>query len=436
MTTSPTNEASDIDNREIRPRLNRRAVAAAIMGNAVEYYDFSIYGYLSATLAIVFFPSTDATTALLATFATFAVAFALRPVGGLLFGHFGDRVGRKKILMTTIALMTVATFLIGLLPTYAAIGTGAAALLVLARCVQGISAGGELPGAGTYLNEIAPPGRRAFTVSFTQFGAFLGGILASLLITGMNSLLSHEQMISWGWRIPFMLALPLGMIGLYIRTKLEDTTEFKEIAARGEVVKIPAVEILRHHRLALLQTIGLCALALSSFYITYVYMAIYISGPGGQSTSFAFWSMTTTLAVSCAFMPFFGILADKTSCRLVLLVAAAAYLVFTIPLFTLIQSGGAASVLGHIALGIMASAVNAVTMPAFTEMFPAKVRQSAVGLGLNVSSALIGGTSPFVATWLIKETGNPGSPAYWLIATAVITLLTALTLRKERTLTA
>lgn len=374
----------------------------------------------------------DPTAGLLAAFATFAAAFVLRPLGGLIFGHIGDRLGRKKTLATTVITMALATFAIGILPTYAAIGAIAAALLVIGRCVQGVASGGEIGGAASYVAECSPPHRRGLLCSTTQFGALFGALLASVVVTLFTSVLGDEAMTSWGWRIPFLIGLPLGLVGLWIRSRLEDSPQFNDLAERGEVAKAPLIELFADNRAALVRTLGLSVLLFAAYYVVYVYAATHLQKTGGFSALTAFWSTVLTLAVSCALMPVFGALSDRVGRKPIFLGASIAMLVLVFPGFMAMDGHGATlAVLAQVVLGIPESALMAVAFSTFAEMFPVRVRYSGIALGFNLASMAVGGTAPYVCTWLIAETGDPLSPAWFLAAAAIVTLLTTFTLRES-----
>jgi MHS family proline/betaine transporter-like MFS transporter len=416
--------------RSVEPRV----IAAGLVGSVVEYFDFGIYGYLATVLSVVFFASgADPTTALLATFATFAAAFVLRPLGGLLFGHLGDRFGRSRILAATVLSMCAATFAIGVLPTYAAIGVGAAFLLVAARCVQGVASGGEVGGAAAYVAEKSPPQRRGFFCSTVQLGALGGALLASAVVTALTAVLTPEQLEAWGWRLPFLLSLPLGLVGLWIRFRLEDSEQFEAVAERGEIASAPAVELVRRHLPNLLRTIGLSALLFAGYYVVYVYASVHLQQTAGFGANAAFWSTTLTLVVSCATMPFFGVLADRWGRKPLFLAASGAFLLLALPGFVLMSGDSyPAALIAHVVLGLPESALMAVCFATFAEMFPARVRYSGIALGFNLASMSVGGTAPLICLWLLERTGNELAPAWFLIATAVLTAATALTLTETR----
>lgn len=413
-------------------RTDRRIVLASAIGSFVEYYDFSAYGYLATIMATVFFAGDDPTSALLATLAAFAVAFVLRPAGGILFGHIGDRNGRKRALAATVIMMAVASFAIGVLPTYAAIGTGATAMLVLARCAQGIAAGGEMAGAGSYLLETAPGHRRGLACSFALLGAHAGALFASLTVALLTRTLTDGQMHSWGWRIPFLIALPLGLIGIYIRNRLADTHQFNRIAEQGQVARAPMMEVLKRHQGPLWTSIGLSTATFSGYYISFVYVPIHLQKSAGLPAGNAFLSTVATLLVACAAIPLFGWLADRVGRKPVLAVGAGGYLLFSYPLFMLLEADGPFPYLAQIVLGVFEVALAAVAFTAFAETFSARVRYSGTALGYNLAGMAAGGTAPYIALWLIDRTGDPLSPAYFLMATAAVTLAAVCSLKETK----
>ena len=409
----------------------RRAIVGASVGNMVEWFDFAVYGYLAATLGAVFFPSEDPTISLLSSFAVFGVAFFMRPLGGFFFGPLGDRIGRQRTLATVIILMSVSTFAIAFLPGYATIGIWAPILLVVARLLQGFSAGGEFGGASAFLAEYSPDARRGFLVSWLEFSTLIGFILGSLSVLLLSSVLSEDALTSWGWRIPFLLAGPLGLIGLYIRLRLEDTPEFRALESTGEVSQSPFRETVTQNWRPILQVAGLVIIQNAGFYIVLTYMQTYITEQLGFSTTSASLSTVLTMLVGMALIPPLGALSDRVGRKPVLMASCVGFVILTYPLFLVLNAGSlVAAIAAHIALGALLAVYLSTTIAALTELFPTRVRYGGFSIGYNVSVAIFGGAAPFLATYLISVTGNPLSPAFYLIAAAIATALTLLTIKE------
>ncbi|MBA4115783.1 MAG: MFS transporter [Rubrobacter sp.] len=409
----------------------RKAIIGASVGNTVEWFDFAVYGFMAATLGAVFFPSEDPTASLLSSFAVFGAAFFVRPLGGLFFGPMGDRIGRQRTLAAVIILMSLSTFAIGLLPSYASVGVLAPALLVIARLLQGFSAGGEFGGASTFLAEYSPDDRRGFLVSWLEFSTLIGFLLGSLTVLLLNTVLGPEAMIAYGWRIPFLLAGPLGIIGLYIRLRLEDTPEFKALESAGEVAQSPLRETLTHNWKPILQVAGLVIIQNVGFYIVLTYLQTYISGQLGYGATYASLSTVLTLLLAMAIIPPLGALSDRVGRKPLLIASCVGFAVLTYPLFLLMNQGSLVNaILAHMALGALLAVFISTSIAALTELFPTRVRYGGFSIGYNFSVAIFGGIAPFLATYLISATGNPLSPAFYVIFGAVATLLVILTVNE------
>ena len=409
----------------------RRAIVGASVGNTVEWFDFAVYGYLAVTLGAVFFPSEDPTISLLSSFAVFGVAFVMRPLGGLFFGPLGDRIGRQRTLATVIILMSISTFVIALLPGYATIGIWAPILLVAARLLQGFSAGGEFGGASAFIAEYSPDNRRGFLVSWLEFSTLIGFILGSTSVLVLSSVLSEDALTSWGWRIPFLLAGPLGLIGLYIRLRLDDTPEFRALESAGEVSQSPFKETITQNWRPILQVAGLVIIQNAGFYIVLTYMQTYITEQLGFSTTSASLSTVFSLLVGMALIPPLGALSDRVGRKPVLMASCVGFVVLTYPLFLLLNAGSlAGAIAAHVALGALLAVYLSTTIAALTELFPTRVRYGGFSIGYNISVAIFGGAAPFLATYLISVTGSPLSPAFYLIAAAIATALTLLTIKE------
>jgi MHS family proline/betaine transporter-like MFS transporter len=408
---------------QVEQGMLRRAMLGASVGNCVEWFDFAVYGYLAATLGAVFFPSEDPTISLLSSFAVFGVAFFMRPLGGFFFGPLGDRIGRQRTLAAVIILMSASTFVIAFLPGYAAIGIWAPILLVAARLLQGFSVGGEFGGASAFLAEYSPDERRGYLVSWIEFSA----VGASVLL--LTATIGEDALGSWGWRIPFLLAGPLGLIGLYIRLRVEDTPEFRALERSGEVSGSPLRETMTQNWRPILQVIGLVIIQNAGFYIVLTYMPTYFSEQLGFSSTASSLSSVFTLLVAMALIPPLGALSDRVGRKPLLAASCVGFALLSYPLFLLMNQGSlVGAVLSHVALGALLAVFLSTTIAALAELFPTRVRYGGFSIGYNISVAIFGGAAPFFATYLISLTGNPLSPAFYLIAAAIASLITVATI--------
>ncbi|MGO4385092.1 MFS transporter [Specibacter sp. RAF43] len=429
-TTLQASPAAHLEKPKQKPS---KVIKAAVVGTVVEYYDFGMYGYMATMIGAQFFVSHDPAAALLGTFAAFAVAFFLRVPGGIFFGHMGDKYGRKKALSWTILLMVAATVLMGLLPSYATLGVWATILLVLCRCLQGFAAGGELAGANAFVAESAPAKWRATQTSMVNTGTYMGSLIASLVALGINSAFTSEQVMDWAWRVPFLLSLPIGIIGVIIRNKMEDTPEFEKLEEKGEIARLPIKELLRTSKASLIKIIGLGALITGGYYIASVYAATYLQTVGGLSPQVAFLSTSLALILGVITLPIAGFCADKFGRKIVILVGSAAAVILGVPMFTM-MSGGVAwqAVIAQSVLFICVSIVNGASYVAYVEMLKASVRYSGLALGNNVTNMFLGGTAPFIATLLISLTGNSMAPAGYFVFCALLTLIAVFFIKETK----
>ena len=406
-----------------------KAVRGAAIGNAVEWFDFAIYGFLATYIAEKFFPPGDETAALLNTFAVFAAAFFMRPLGGFFFGPLGDRIGRQHALAVVILVMSASTFAIGLVPSYQTIGVFAPILLLLLRCLQGFSAGGEYGSGACFLAEYASNRHRGFVVSFLVWSVVVGFLLGSVTVTALEALLSEAAMDAYGWRIPFLIAGLLGAVGLYIRTRLGDTPEFTALREEGEVSSSPLREAFTHAWRPILQIIGLVVIHNVGFYVVFTFLPSYFTKTLVFSKTDSFVSITVASLVAIALIPPLGALSDRVGRKPLLIAGSILFTVFTYPLFLLLTSGSlAAAITAHAALAAIEAVFASTALAAGAELFATRVRSSGYSIGYNISVALFGGTAPYVATWLVARTGNDIAPAYYVIGAAVVTLLTVLTM--------
>jgi len=409
----------------------RRAITGAVIGNGVEWYDFAIYSVLATFIADKFFPSGDDTAALLNTFAVFAAAFFMRPLGGLFFGPLADRIGRQRVLAVVILLMSLSTVGIGLVPGYGSIGVAAPVLLLVLRCVQGFSAGGEYGGGACFLAEYAPARHRGLVVSFLGWSVIAGFLLGSVTVTALPAVLSAQSMADYGWRIPFLLAGVLGIVGLYIRLRLRDTPEFEALRANGEVATSPLREAFRTARTPILQITGLVVIHNGGFYVVFTYLPTYFTKTLGFSKTDAFVSITVASVVGLVLILPLAALSDRIGRKPLLIAGSVGFAVGAYPLFALLNSGSLAAAIGaHAGLAAVEAVFVSASLAAGAELFATRVRSSGYSIGYNVSVAVFGGTAPYVATWLTDRTGDPIAPAYYVIIAALITLATVLTMRE------
>ena len=413
----------------------RRAASASFMGNFVEWFDYAAYGYLATVIALTFFPQTDKATGLLATFAVFALSFIVRPLGGLVWGHFGDKYGRRSALSWSILIMSVSTFCIGILPTYNHIGLWASALLFLIRLFQGFSASGEYAGASAFLAEYAPEGKRGLFTSIVPASTAAGLLFGAVFVAGLHSWMSVEDLHSWGWRLPFLLAAPFGLVGRYIRMSLQDTPKFLEMEKRLEAKECathaPVRELLTLHRRSVITGIGVTCLNAVAFYLLLSYMPTYLSTEMGMSESDSFMASTVSLATYIGLIFLMGKLSDLFGRKTMLLTASVLFLALTWPLFGMLNNQPLVVILMiQIAFGAIL-AMNDGTLPCFlAEIFPTRVRFSGFAFSFNIANAVFGGTAPFIATWLIQLTGNKMAPAWYLLAAAAVALIAMLASRE------
>ncbi|WP_030568834.1 glycine betaine/L-proline transporter ProP [Streptomyces aureocirculatus] len=421
----------------------RRAVKAASLGNAMEWFDFGIYSYLAVTLGHVFFPSGNDTVQLLSSFATFAVSFLVRPVGGMVFGPMGDKVGRKKVLALTMILMAIGTFAIGLVPSYATIGFWAPVLLIFFRLVQGFSTGGEYGGASTFIAEYAPDKRRGFFGSFLEFGTLAGYAGAAGLVTILTTLLDDGAMESWGWRIPFLVAGPLGLVGLYLRLRLDETPAFQkledqtyhsateaasavETSAKGDLAKI-----FRHYWPSLILCVALVGAYNITHYMLLSYMPTYLTDELGYDDSHGLLILIGTMLVLMLVISRVGVLSDRYGRKPLLMAGMIGFFVLSIPAFLLIKQGALVAVsAGMLMLGLSLVCLLGTMSATLPALFPTPVRYGSLSVGYNVSASLFGGTAPLVITALISVSGSDMMPAYYAMAAALVGIVAVACLKE------
>ena len=434
MTTMTIPAAAGSDratDAQASPAVLRKVLTASFIGNFVEWFDYASYGYFATVIAAVFFPEIAPQAALLATFAVFALSFVIRPIGGIVWGSIGDRIGRKTALSWSILIMSGATTVIALLPSYHQIGMLAPVLLLLVRMVQGFSASGEYAGATSFLAEYAPPAKRGFYTSMVPASTAAGLLAGSLMSALLFSQLETAQLHGWGWRLPFLLAFPLGLVGLYIRLKLEDTPKFRELEARHHVEATPTRELFTTYRKPIVRAFAVTCLNAVGFYLILSYMPTYLITEMGMEESASFLANSIALFAYIFLIFLMGLLSDRFGRKTALIAASVLFIVLTVPLFGMLEGASFAMiVLIQVIFGALLT-VNDGTLPCFlTEIFPTRVRYSGFAFSFNTANALFGGTAPFVATWLISATGSKTAPAWYLVAAAAVALVAMLAARE------
>lgn len=400
-----------------------RAVGASALGNAVEWFDYGIYAYGLTYISAALFPG-DTEEAVLFALATFAISFLIRPLGGLFWGPLGDRIGRKSVLAMTILLMAGATFAVGLIPSYDTVGFWAPTLLVLLRMLQGFSTGGEYGGAATFMAEYAPDDRRGFYGSFLEFGTLAGFSLGAALMLGYSLHLGDAAMHEWGWRIPFLIAGPIGLVGMYLRSKMEDTPIFREEMAAAEERKPPGLgSLMRHHWRPLLVVGGLVVALNVVNYSLLSYMPTYLQRRIGLSSEQALLVPIIGMVFMMLFLPFAGALSDRIGRKPMWRWSLIGLLLFVVPLYMLIGTGFAGAIIGFMALGLLYVPQLATISATFPAMFPTAVRFAGFAIAYNISTSLFGGTAPIVGSGLISLTGDPLMPAYYMMLACLVGLV-------------
>ncbi|WP_293974981.1 MFS transporter [Sphingopyxis sp.] len=406
-----------------KPSPLNRAVGASALGNAVEWFDYGIYAYGVTYISAALFPG-NTEEAVLFALATFAISFLVRPLGGLFWGPLGDRIGRKSVLAMTILLMAAATFAVGLIPSYESIGFWAPTILIILRMLQGFSTGGEYGGAATFMAEYAPDDRRGFYGSFLEFGTLAGFSFGAALMLGYSLHLGDEAMREWGWRIPFLIAGPVGLVGMYLRSKLEDTPVFREELASADRRKPPGIATMMREYWRPLLVVGGLVVALNVVnYSLLSYMPTYLQRRIGLSNEEALIVPIIGMLFMMIFLPFAGALSDRIGRRPMWRWSLIGLLVFVVPLYMLIGTGFAGAVAGFLLLGLLYVPQLATISATFPAMFPTAVRFAGFAIAYNVSTSIFGGTAPMIGSGLISLTGDPLMPAYYMMIACIVGLV-------------
>jgi MHS family proline/betaine transporter-like MFS transporter len=410
--------------KDAPPGVLRKAIAGAAIGNATEWFDYGVYGATTLYIGKHLFP--DSTSGTIWVLLGFAISFLMRPLGGFVWGPLGDRLGRRRVLAMTIILMGLATALIGVIPSYTTIGLGAPALLYLLRMVQGFSTGGEYGGAATFMAEYSPDRKRGFCGSFLEFGTLGGLTLGPLIVLLFQTILSDSAMAAWGWRIPFLVALPLAGIGLYLRSRLEDTPVFLELEEKGQTNDKATTAlkdvILGHWRPIL--TLGALVVALNVVNYTLLqYMPTYLQETLKVPSSRALSIVSIGQVLMMIVIPFSGALSDRIGRKPMWLISLVGLFVLAIPLYLLMAVNFGLAILAFAILGLLYIPQLSTISATFPAMFPTHVRYAGFAVAYNVSTSLFGGTSPVINEAIIDKTGLNLFPAFWMMGACVIGLI-------------
>ncbi|MGL5528332.1 MAG: glycine betaine/L-proline transporter ProP [Plesiomonas shigelloides] len=419
----------------------KKAITAAALGNAMEWFDFGVYGFVAYALGQIFFPGATPGVQVIAALATFSVPFLVRPLGGIFFGALGDKYGRQKILAITIIIMAISTFCIGLIPSYDSIGIWAPILLLLAKLAQGFSVGGEYSGAAIFVAEYSPDKKRGFMGSWLDFGSIAGFVLGAGVVVVLSSVLGEQRFMAWGWRLPFFLALPLGVIGLYLRHALEETPAFQkhsenlqQHSAADAPQPVSFAEIARGHWRSLLSCVGLVIATNVTYYMLLTYMPSYLSHNLHYPEDHGILIIIVVMLGMLFVQPVIGLLSDRFGRRPFVIGGSIGLLLLAMPCFMLITSGSLVLIFaGLLVLAVLLNAFTGVMASSLPAMFPTKIRYSALAIAFNIS-VLIAGLTPTLSAWLVEVTQNLYMPAYYLMAIAVVGLITGILMKETANL--
>lgn len=399
----------------------KKQVALCTIGTMLEWYDFSLFASLAPIISELFFPQSNQFTAMMATFVVFASGFIMRPVGAIFFGHLGDRKGRKSTLLITILVMAIATAGIGIIPVTSTLST---VLLIIFRLVQGFASSGEYPGGIVLLAEQKNQLHKTFISSFGIFSAVMGIFFGTFVCTITTKIIGHNDMIQWGWRIPFLLGAPISIIGFFIRKSLLESVEFQQIKQEKKLNGYPLITLFKSYYKEFLAVFCFFIFSNVSFYVNFIYLSSYsLNRQQIDLTSLMYLNSATTLAYALA-IPFFAFVADYIGKR-TLMITGCILIIFSIyPLFMVILSGILAiQIIAQIFLSILIAMFVGPLSAMSAEYFPTEIRYTGVGMALNFSAALFGGTAPLVCAWIAKMTNNPLTPSYYVILSAGVALI-------------
>ncbi|WP_158741876.1 MFS transporter [Acidisphaera sp. L21] len=412
-------------------KLRGRAVVACLVGHLFELYDFGVYGYFAAAIGHAIFPSTDPVVSILSSFATYGVGFFMRPVGALVIGSYGDRYGRRAALIFTVTMMAIATGLTGLVPSYDTAGIFAPIMLVLCRLAQGFSTGGEWGGAASFMVEYAPANRRGFFGSLQQVSTGLGQLLSITMAFTLSSLLDAAQLGDWGWRVAFLFGLLLAPVGHYLRSRVAETPVFRRDATTQTVMHSPVREAFGSYGGRMFLAFGITIIWTVGSYVFFTFMPTYASQQLGISSRAALGSTALAAVLNICCLPLVGALSDRIGRKIPLMLSAVGYLLLSYPLFAMVVSERSFTALltAQIIGSLLYALINGVGSAMMCELFPTRVRYTALSVGYNGAVMVFGGFAPFIATYLTRATGQLVAPSYYVVACAAVSILFILKLK-------
>jgi metabolite-proton symporter len=413
----------------------RRVIAASLIGTTIEWYDFFLYGSAAALVfSHVFFPRSDPFVGTLLAFGTYAVGFVARPIGGIVFGHYGDRIGRKKLLMFSLVLMGLATMLIGLLPGYNQIGIWAPVGLIVLRLVQGFAVGGEWGGAVLMAAEHGNAARRGFWASWPQAGVAAGNLLAAGVLALMARLQNEADFLSWGWRVPFLLSVLLVAVGWYIRNRVEESRMFEAALAEAEAPpKLPALDVLRERPGAVVLGAGLRVGENISYYLLTAFSLTFLVDVGGESRALALNALLIGAAVQFFAIPFFGHLSDRIGRRWVYAFGALGLAGWSFAMFPLLESGSNGAIVLALVVGlVLHGAMYGPQAAMIAELFPTRIRYSGASIAYQLTAIFAGSLAPIIAVWLYRQYGSALPVAIYVAAACLISGVSALLARETK----
>ncbi len=413
-------------------KVSLRTLLGGAVGNIVEWYDFAVYGFTASIIAPLFFPAASHDAALIATFGAFAAGFLMRPIGSLLYGYFGDKYGRKTPLVFSVILMGLPTTVLGLVPTFKTIGLWAPVILIVVRLLQGLSVGGEYAGSAAFMTEHAGAGRRGLYGSIASTAVIIGMLLASGLGAILSACLTHQQLSAWGWRIPFLLGIVVAYTGYIMRRKMSESPVYQEIKSKHETSKSPVIDAFKLESASILKSIGIVWMSAVGIYTLFIFMPTYLTKYLHYSLHDALMFSTINMVTFGVFTIIMGVVCDKVGRKRLQIIACILLILFLWPLYLLMVRHNIASLL--IAQFLMTVIISIFVGPLMTilaELFRTKVRYTAMSIGYNVGFAVFGGTAPLVATALIMYFNSVIAPCFYIIFSAIITLITLMFVKES-----